>query len=376
MLLIGAFIYGDFSIVFKACFIFGFLIPLLIKNLDKKTRYITFLFLLVVPSIGIMIAHFKFDESLTYKPFLLWTLVVISGTLINLLYNRLKMRENNKLALLLSVGMLLIIPSFRPFDEGNYAVLAVISYLTAGYFILIRDHSLTLKPLLFLFIPYLVVHLADAIVSGSFTGLYLVMPAFFISIGLLILYQHLTINSSRKLIFSLVVMLLILPVLWLLQENFANYIFSKQNSIINSSHFKFITSSNGKLNESSDKKISVFLFTSAYCGNCEKEFPYYSDLAKKYSSDTTYGFYTTFLCFREKDTIFYENLTKQDYEFEWSLAHDSRQIYEDFKMQGVPSLLIINEKNEVLYNGYCRIRPWLFINSPDRIINKYIASSE
>ena len=59
---------------------------------------------------------------------------------------------------------------------------------------------------------------------------------------------------------------------------------------------------------------------------------------------------------------------QENYSFNWAFAVNSEKVYNDLEMTGVPYLLIVSNKGKVLYNGYPNIRPWLFVNRPQRII--------
>lgn len=372
IILISVFLYGDIGLVLKACLIFGFLSYFPLSHFKRNDKNYFYLLLLLVPSIALFISSFRFKESLTIKAALVWTGVVIFGSLLRFLYESIRIRPIFKRALLMSFTMLLIIPVFRKLGEGNYAVLALLSYLIAG-FITFQSQSInSYISLVLLFGPYFFVHLIDAVLSDSMPGLLLILPIFTFSLILVVLIFYTNKLVITKRLTLLLLGVIIFPLIWISQENYSNWLYTRNNRPIMKNHIQFTTSNDKQLMESSSKKISVFLFTSAYCGNCRKEYPYFSDLAKKYSSSDEIGFYCTFLCFKEIDTVYYNKLIQQDFEFKWSMAHESDKVFINLGVDGVPALLILDSEDNVLYNGHCYIRPWIFINSPEIVLKKFL----
>ncbi len=372
IILIAVFLYGDFSLVLRACLVFGFLSYFPSSHFKKNGKNYLYILLLLVPSIALFISHFRFKEALTIKPVLIWTGVVILGTFLRFLYELLKIRLVYKKALLASFAMLLIIPLYRKLGEGNYAVLALLTYMIAGFLIFKGQSKNSYISLALLFGPYFLVHLTDAILSDSMQGFLLILPIFLLSLLLLILLFFTNKLITTKRVVLLFLAFIIFPLIWISQENYSNWLYSKNTRPILKNHIQFTTSTDNQLVESSSKKISVFLFTSAYCGNCKKEYPYFSNLAKKYSANNEIGFYGAFLCFKEIDTLYYNKLIKQKFEFKWAMAHESPKVLDNLGVDGVPALLILDSEDNVLYNGHSYVRPWIFINSPELIIKNAI----
>lgn len=361
--------FKDFTLVLRASLIFGFLIYLFSIELSKKGKIIAFSLMFITPIAAVLIASIGSSVDLSVKPFLFWPGIVLLSAITGFGFHKLKLKEPYKSAVLLSILMLIVIPLFRKFGEGTYACFAVALYLAAGLYILNKKQDKPLISMLFLFLPYIILHISDAILNDSFSGFLLFMPSFIISMIFLAIFIYIPFSRpSLKSFKPILPFLLLMCVLWPAQENYAFWINSLENPIINSTYQFDLIDSNRKVIKSSDKKINVFLFTSAYCGNCYKEYPYYSELASKYSGDPSVSFNATFLSFRDKDTLFYNDLIKSKYSFKWTIANQSKKVYEDLKMEGVPSLLILTDDNQVLYNGYCRPRPWIIFNSPERII--------
>ncbi len=374
IVLIGVFLYGDFNLVLRACLVFGFLSYFPLNHFKKNDKNYLYLLLLLVPSIALFISSFRFKVALTIKPVLLWTAVVVLGALLRYLYDLLKIKPVYKKALLGSFVMLLIIPLYRKLGEGTYAVMALLTYIIAGFLTIKAQSKNFYISLALLFGPYLLIHLLDAILNESIQGFLLILPIFVLSLLFVIFlfFTNKMIIATTKRMVLLFIAIILLPLIWISQENYSNWLYSQNNRRMLKNHFQFTTSTDNQLVESSSNKISVFLFTSAYCVNCRKEYPYFSNLAKKYSANDEIGFYGIFLCLKEIDTLYYNKLIKQEFEFTWAMAHDSRKVYDNLGGDGVPVLLILDNEDNVLYNGYCHLRPWIFINSPEFIIKRAI----
>lgn len=182
IVLIGVFFYGDFSLVLRACLVFGFLSYFPLNHFKKNDKNYLHLLLLLVPSIALFISSFRFKAALTIKPVLLWTGIVILGALLRYLYELLNIRPVYKKALLGSFVMLLIIPLYRKLGEGTYAVLALLTYIIAGFLIFKAQSKNSYISLALLFGPYILVHLIDAVFSDSIQGFLLILPTFVLSL--------------------------------------------------------------------------------------------------------------------------------------------------------------------------------------------------
>ncbi len=363
----------DSAISFKASLLFGFLVSVWNEKFLFKDRLISYLLMIAAPISALLIISYIHDIELTYRPILAWPGVLLLSAALGVGYSKLKMKRELKVSLFLSFLLLLVVPFFKKFNEGTYACLAMICYITAGLYVLITNKDKPLLAITYLFTPYFLVHLAVPIMENDYTGFILYLPPLIVSIGLLLILISRHVVIPLKLSFKPVVsFILLLALIWPLQENYAAWIYSFNNPATNDTFQFQLVNIDGETLNSSEKKVNVFLFTSAYCGNCYKEYPYFSELAARYSIDSSVAFYATFLKFRDKDTTFYKELVKNNYSFNWTMASESEAVYSELKMEGVPSLLILTDENKILYHGYCHPRPWIFVNSPERLIRDYL----
>ncbi len=365
--------FKDSVILFRASLLFGFLVSVWNEKFTLKDRLISYLLMIAAPIAALLIISYIHDIELTYKPILAWPGVLLLSAALGIGYIKLRMKRELKVSLFLSFLLLLVVPFFKKFNEGTYACLAMICYITAGLYVLNANKDKPLLAITYLFTPYFLVHLVDAIFGKNYTGFIIVLLPLIISIGLLLILIYRRYKKPLKLSFKTVIsFILLLALIWPLQENYAAWIYSFNNPRTNDTFQFQLVNVDGETLNSSEKKVNVFLFTSAYCGNCYKEYPYFSELAAKYSIDSSVAFYATFIKFRDKDTTFYKELVKNNYSFNWTMASESETVYSELKMEGVPSLLILTDENKILYHGYCHPRPWIFVNSPERLISNYL----
>lgn len=283
--------------------------------------------------------------------------------------SRLILSKSTNLSILTFLILFFIQSFLRRLGEGNYATLTFIAYMLSGYILLKLTSPQKTKPLLIVLLPYIISIILVSLLDQDFTGFFLMLPVFAISSIFLFVFAYSARSGTYKIKYAyIVVILLISAILWPFQENYSNWLISRNNPKISEYYdFNFVNSNN-QLQKSTSSNLNVYLFTSAHCGSCIHEYPYYSEIAMRYSSDSSISFHSVFLSFMEKDSLYYNELKQDPYAFSWATTKDTDKIYSNLKMHGVPYLLVVNRQGRILYNGYCRIRPWVFINSIDRII--------
>jgi thioredoxin-related protein len=125
-------------------------------------------------------------------------------------------------------------------------------------------------------------------------------------------------------------------------------------------------------NHDNSGKVVVNLFWSAYCGRCAREYPEFSKLAHKFKERDDVEFYGVFISYSDRDSIYFNKVVKQKFEFDWVKAKNGEELFSDLKMAGVPHLSIFNKEGNVIYNGYVRDRPWILVKRPERIIHRLL----
>lgn len=362
---------GDTTTDFKLSILFGLCIYLLFtQTINKAISFFNLLFLIVIPVFSYILSFLTSTQDLRAELLFLMPFMAIIGAIFGYGIKKLKILHEYKSAIFAALFLFLIQTSLRKLGEGNYASSAFIVYMFCGIYILNVRFCNKYLSLILILLPFLFLNLIVSFFENDYTGFFLIFPVFLIATFILIFIKaspktcfHQYFNFKKNF-----VLLLITILLWPIQENYASWLYSLQNPKINNYYnFKLINSEN-ELFYSTQNKKNVYLFTSAYCGSCNKEYPYYSELAQKYTSDSLVSFYTVYLSFRDQDSIFYHNLKHNKFEFKWSTTRETEKIYSSLKMKGVPYLLIVSNKGDVLYNGYCRIRPWLYINNPQKFL--------
>ncbi|MBW6490271.1 MAG: hypothetical protein K0B15_03640 [Lentimicrobium sp.] len=208
--------------------------------------------------------------------------------------------------------------------------------------------------------------------ESEFSAFILTLPVIIIG-GLL---SYFTMNQLAKPSISKVScfllffgLLVITPIIWVAQENYAYMHYSTFNTSPQYSYQINMYDLKGEPKRNDKNGISVYLFWSASCSKCKDEFPYFSDLALKYKIRDDINFYAVFVQFKASDSAYLIKETANKYEFEWSIIPEGQHIYDSLIQQGFPHLTIIDQDNKLLYNGIVCNRPWVYVNHPDRFFN-------
>jgi thiol-disulfide isomerase/thioredoxin len=158
------------------------------------------------------------------------------------------------------------------------------------------------------------------------------------------------------------------PFIWIIQENYSIWHYSAGNSIpVDTVSITIYNKDKGIISENNNS-TSVYLFWSASCSSCKKEFPYFSELALNYKDRKDIHFYTVLLEFNESDSVAFNREIRNNSHFKWAYALNGKVLYDRLKMNGVPHITIIDSQNNIRYNGRVSNRPWLYINHPDRFL--------
>jgi len=205
-------------------------------------------------------------------------------------------------------------------------------------------------------VPFLLVYSLTAWISES-TSVYCypitVIP--FVSIGLYYLTRLIKKRTIVIVIASAYMLFLIYG--WCAgMKSYINWIIVQRSDITDSLvEFRFYNH-NGQAVEPSDlkDKIVVLDFWNSSCGVCFQTFPEFDKFYAAYRNRDDIAIYSVNLPIIGRDTE--EKLTQtinkltEKYTFP-ILQADSSDYFKRFKMTGVPHLLVLDKKGEVVYNG-------------------------
>lgn len=364
LVVLYSFLSRNTDLVLRSCFILGFTSGFFLLSIPRANR-------IKYGVLSILTTPFSFAFTILYFsiPFYFhWTIfiptaITLAGFIIGFLINKLPVQRSYKIAFLICLLAVFIIAGSHKFGEGWFAVISIISYTVAAVFLSEQKGNKLLLITIFI-LPTLIIFISNSDIPVLFLPVEL--TASLIAVAVIFQFKGTTANYLKILVLNVFCSLLA----WPLNENYTHWYYSTmENRRIDVKHKlpEIITSKTVKLKSS---KVNVYLIWSAHCGKCKYEYPYFSSLADEFSGNDDVTFSSVFLQTVEKDSIFYNEKIKEKYSFEWSKAVSAEKLMNDFEISGVPSLLIINEKGKVYYNGFCRIRPWLFINNPKEYIKK------
>lgn len=333
------------------------------------------LFILIsLTTLSIIISSFFNQVQLTVKLFFFPGITIIIGYGIGALIKIIKVQEEYKTAFLFGLLMLIIETEARRFGEGWFAAATLFSFSVGALIISGIKANAKIYVLWGLYIfPTLFLNL----IFGTLFGKLLIFPiltlAFILSYFIMAGLNPANMSLRRKIVFSVLTILLISSS-WLLQENYSHWRYISLNQHIETPiHYNFITKSGDSISSVDLKgKVVASLFWSAYCGRCSKEYPEFSKLAHQFKERDDVEFYAVFISFAGKDSVYFNTVAEQKFEFDWVTSRDGKELFTNLEMGGVPHLSIFDKESNVIYNGWVRDRPWIFVERPERIINQLL----
>jgi thiol-disulfide isomerase/thioredoxin len=272
-----------------------------------------------------------------------------------------------KKTILLGFIILFIFATSRRYGEGWFAVCTIISFILASVYLASYNPARPVIIANILFATVFIVPMLESELSGIMLTSPVIMVGGLMSYFTLLQMAKRT-HTSFSRIMPLLILLLLSPVLWVLQENYAMAHYSSYNNTPDSSVNIILLDKHGETIIENHGQTTVYLFWSATCSMCKKEFPHFSKLASRYQNRKDIKFYAVFLEFREIDTVVFNREILLDYDFEWAWIPQGKVLYDSLIMNGVPHISIIDKNNTILYNGKVSNRPWLYINHPNRFL--------
>ena len=333
----------------KWLLIFSLLLPVIVLLLAWQLGFIR----LNIRSVGMFSAGF-------YVPMLL-----------GLLLTKIKIAEGYKNAILLGVLLVFLSALTRKMNHGTSASITIFLTILGAIMLSKNRPGALLKYQILFGGVYVLLHL----ILGNFPD---TLQMAFLDVSVLVsaLFVGLVMQSAstaKTRLFKIGAFAAVfMAMVWFGQQNYEKWFFARQGNIeiteAVSYHFE---TNEGKVFSSENmhgKKMAV-LFWSASCSNCSKEFPYFSSLAQRYTSDSSVVFLAAFLSYTYKDSSYYNQITRQHFQFQWAKAIDSRKLMDELQIQGVPQMTIFNKENIPVYNGLVSNRPWIWVNRPALYLN-------
>lgn len=337
------------------------------KNQDRLF-VINVLIASLLPLLAVLMFSLIKHSSISILPLIVWPGISLLALLGGLLLRNLKINNLLKAAFVRGMLLILIFASCRNLGEGWFAVITIFSFNVAAINLAILHAEKNVINFSIMVAPTLILSL----IFGDISGIIIITPVLLIAILTSYLIFHFAVRNKMNLalVFAgIVIWAALSPLLWLMQENYVANYYGTKNHLPKITPLIKIHNIDDEIIIENKNNTSVYLFWSASCSRCKKEFPYFSELALKYKDRKDIKFFAVFLEFKKSDSIVYNREIRQDYNFEWAIAPKGRELYDSLIVNGVPHLTIINHShNKILYNGYVANRPWLYINHPDRFL--------
>lgn len=122
--------------------------------------------------------------------------------------------------------------------------------------------------------------------------------------------------------------------------------------------------------------VIVLDFWGSYCSICFKKFPEIESLFQKYQ-DSVVIFAVHLIYSSEKQEEIIELIDKQPYSFPFAYTNLSQMqiISKAFKIEGIPTLVILNKKGEIAYIGSIITEKDIIVNNAYNIIDKELKTT-
>lgn len=346
----------------------GFMSGFLRFHKHKSTALIlSFITALLIPILLLIIISAIKQVRLPFLPLLLWPGISLLSYAIGLLINNLRIDTSYKKAFILGTIVLMIIAASRKYSEGSFAVITILSYVLASYNL---SSAISKKSILTIGL-FITTPLIFIMIFSDRSGLILTLPALMIA-TLLAIYSFKIMLKNKGIYLKNYVPLFIAiassPFIWIIQENYSIWHYSAGNVIPDDGVSITVYNKNNGIISENNISTSVYLFWSASCSSCKKEFPYFTVLAKNYKDRKDIHFYAVLLEFNESDSTAFKREIREDSHFEWVYVKNGKELYDKLIMNGVPHITIIDSQDNIRYNGRVSNRPWLYINHPDRFL--------
>lgn len=356
-----SYFHKSFDMGFRSTCLIGLTVGyyLLVPKQPKKN------FMLLVLSevfiIGVFISSYYNNkiEDLKISSIVLWPLLLTIAIAFGFTINRFIQNRTLKQAICTYLFLFLIIPASRKFGEGWFAVVTIISFFDAA--IRFKKSAPPRKSFLYWSVICLL-FLLPFLTFSEHPGLQLVLPVLILAM-ILSYFLIFSYNVTRKHYSFILLILFLSIVLWVAQENWAVYIYSRDNITPKKTPVMILKDRNGKTYLQENNYYYIYLFWSAHCGSCKKEFPYFEKLSHKLLNRKNVKFATVFLKFREADSLTFNYYSQNmNSNLAWLITDNSKIILDSLAQKGVPHLTIVDPENKILYNGFVRNRPWILIN--------------
>jgi|GEM_PF-4953032 len=370
IIVIVSFLSIDTNLIFRSLFIFGLLSGLIITKAPRISEKIFYLIcILLLPVLSFLASAYHNSVQLKFNAILLLIPGIAMGSfLLGILVQKLRVHSSYKVAIIISVLLIYLSVLFSKTGQG-FSAAAMVTCFVTGALVLstLESPSRITLSVTFISTPILLY-----LVFSEAKGLLNVLPVLLSGsiLAVIIIQKVRSLNKAR----IRLIILILVPgsiIIWLLQENYSNLVFSHQVQI--QEHIPRYGSLTDKDNSA---KVKVYLFWSAYCGHCRVEFPHFSALAAEYTNKKQVDFQAVFLTIKEKDSVTFKREVHNKYAFRWSKAIKSDTLQEYYRIKGVPHIMVIDNRGKVYFNGYTRIRPWIFTNRIQKTINNALEDNK
>ena len=277
-----------------------------------KNRKISFALRLLIPLLIASVFLVYFIITRGAKPG--WTIVLLLHGValgafgVGMLLRLPEINALYKLTFLQGFVILFIYATSRKFGEGWFAACTLLAFMLTSIYL---GSKKPIKPLVISLILVATVLLIP-LLESSWMGIAITLPVTLLG-GVL---NYFTIHQMMKTEYTVVsrfspllIFVLLSPLFWVLQENYTDSLYSINNSVSGETVQLSMVDKEGILIQENQAQPTAYLFWTASCGNCRKEFPYFSELALKYKDQENIKFYAVLIEYKASDSTAFDNET-------------------------------------------------------------------
>lgn len=275
--------------------------------------------------------------------------------------------QNYRLPIILTFILFALVPIAAKFGHGYTAITAIVAFYYSAYFLSVSDKNYNLKHWAVVCIPFIIPYFF----TSDYPRLQIFLPIIIftmISAYFIFIRSYNYKENLYKYLFYLLVPFLV--VVWVAQENWAAFMFMQTNPVIKKQIPFVLKNNKNELLKTNPDNYNYYYFWTSNCRNCKENFPRFIELSDKVKDRDDVDFYIVFIKFGLMDTVAYQRFAKDNSNVNWLIAENSKEVWETYLKGGVPQMIIQGPGNELLYNGYVFIRPWIFVKRPLSFIKK------
>ena len=388
ILLLAYFYFGSTAVPFFGALLFfftGYFFSTRKNFLGVSIRFFSSVLFFIIIVFSDVIHHAVSWEEIRFLGFGLYFLIFLIAFAIGwLLKNTIRNSDIKTLVFYSLLGILITrVASIvnHPFSGST----AGIAYFCFGLLLFSKSKLNKLLIAFGLVLPFFLFYVGVSYISN---GLWEVMLAVFLFVLIAVFLSFLLIKFKGSILFSkknqivfIVLFLIITGGNYIFMMNWTEYLYTRNTSLPADISFSdtFIDRDNNTITQEDLKgKIVVLDLWTTSCSVCFKKFPEFEKFYMKNKDRDDLLIYAVNLPYSilEMDKI-ESMINKFDYNFPFLISKNNFQYYRDrYNINGVPAIIILNKKGEMVYNSSLNNNPLVIVNNLQTLVDRELQLEE